>query len=362
VSNLKLIVVLSIFTLFSLSYAQDIGNLPSETLITSTNLDQLQPIAEIEHDWPLDLMWSPDGAYLAVNTLTEVLVHQIDELEAVPRSFPAIAVSPWDGIGSVMFSPDSTVLATVNPPDGDLYLWSLTDGEHSIVDIQTQDYKGVAAISPDLFIWATAHIGGSIRMWDAQTGDQIAILEGHTRVGALAFSPDGRKLISAGGSGASSHDIRDTTLRVWDTTTKSLLATFELNGVLNVFLDPAQKIAFSPDGSTAAFTISNLNEGDSAIGFLDLRQMIYTTISVEDRYVKGVSLNRDGGLLAVGSRSDSPRYELLLIDSGGRAILAAFPFDHLVVSTAFSPDGTLLAVAREIEFLERGQIQLWAVS
>ena len=353
-----LILLLLIVTLPSASHAQD---LPSDILITSSNLDQLQRVAEIEHDWPLDLIWSPDGAYLAVNTLTEVLVHQVDELDAVPRSFPAIALSPWDGIGSMVFSADSTTLATVNPPDGDLYLWSLADEAPTIVDIQSQDYKGIAAISANLSMWAIAHIGGNISLWDGQTGAQIALLEEHSRVGALAFSPDGRKLISAGGRGATGHDIRDTTLRVWDTATSDQLAMFELNGFLNTILDPAQKIAFSPDGSIAAFTVSNLDDGDSAIGFLDIRQMIYTTISVEDRYVKGVSFNRDGGLLAVGSRSDSQGYELLFIDAGGRAILAALPFDHLVLSTAFSPDGTLLAIAREIEFLKRGQVEMWAV-
>jgi len=338
-----------------ISYAQDDNALPSATPITASNLDQLRRVAEIEHDWPLDLVWSSNSMYLAVNTLSGIVVHQANDLDAAPLSFPAIAVSPWDGIGSMVFSADSATLVTVNPLDGDLHFWSLTNEEHTIVDISAQDYTGVAAISPDLSMWATAHQDGRISLWDAQTGQRTVLLEGHKWVGAMAISPDGMKLISGGGKAhAASFEPPDSSLRLWDTNTGQLLAIFELNGVLSVFLDPAQKISFSSDGSIAAFTVANMEDGTSVVGFLDVNRMIYAPISIEDRYFKGISFNPDSSILAVGSRSRGG--ELVLIDTGGRTILAEVPLDEPLLSMAFSPHGTVVAVARGEEGLDRGQI------
>src|SRR5690606_776029 len=127
------------------------------TPITSNNLDQLASVVEITCDWPLDLAWSPNSSYLAISTTEGIWTFNVSNHGSPPRDFPSIAVNPWDGIGSMTFSADSTTLATVNPPDGDLHFWSLIDDEHTIVDIQTQDYTGASAISPDFSIWAIAH-------------------------------------------------------------------------------------------------------------------------------------------------------------------------------------------------------------
>jgi WD40 repeat protein len=48
-----------------------------------------------------------------------------------------------------------------------------------------------------------------VRLWDAATGEELVRLPGHSDyVYALAFSPDGKTLVSSSG---------DTTLRLWDT-------------------------------------------------------------------------------------------------------------------------------------------------
>jgi len=48
-----------------------------------------------------------------------------------------------------------------------------------------------------------------VRLWDAATGEELVRLPGHSNyVFSLAFSPDGKTLVSSSG---------DTTLRLWDT-------------------------------------------------------------------------------------------------------------------------------------------------
>ena len=64
------------------------------------------------------------------------------------------------------------------------------------------------AWSPDGRMLASA--GGSyrtVRLWDPATGEQLAVLEGHTDyVSSVAWSPDGRTLASGS---------RDDTVRLW---------------------------------------------------------------------------------------------------------------------------------------------------
>jgi len=50
-----------------------------------------------------------------------------------------------------------------------------------------------------------------VKVWDAQNGDELLSLKGHTgTVTCVAFSPDGARIVTGS---------EDTTLKVWDTRT-----------------------------------------------------------------------------------------------------------------------------------------------
>lgn len=115
--------------------------------------------------------------------------------------------------------------------------------------IETQRAVTALAFSPDskrLLIGETGRGGtiaagkrGSVfpRVWDVETGKAVLALDGHTdAINGTAFFPDGKRLITASGDG---------TIRIWDADTGNELRVLK-TGWFN------DDLALSPDGKLAA--------------------------------------------------------------------------------------------------------------
>lgn len=326
--------------------------------ITPQNLDELQQIASVDHNRPTKLAWSSDSSHLAVNTYRAVWVYDITANSSAPLQLPQVVREQLSGPGGIMMT-DSQI-ATSGIPDGDLRITSYANSDQVIVDISSPDYAGVAAISPDLSRWATANKDGSIILWDTETGSRIALLNGHSLVGALAFSPDGKWLISGGGFDDYGFAEADTTLRVWDAASGALRAEFEFNSA-------PYEIALTADGTTIAVPDSS-EASDPPIGdavrLIDLVHMTSVLLPLQNALVRGdLSFSPDGTILAVTALRRNGGQHLLFLDTTDGQTIGTIEFDPILLDVQFSPDGTLLAIAHEGGMApSANRVELWAVT
>jgi hypothetical protein len=101
------------------------------------------------------------------------------------------------GVKSAAFSPDGSRLVTASP-DGTVRQWDARTGQEVEPPYDSHSSDLYAAVySPDADWVASAGEDRTIRVWRARGQQDVAVLNGHTAsVVDLAFAPDGRRLAS----------------------------------------------------------------------------------------------------------------------------------------------------------------------
>jgi WD40 repeat protein/serine/threonine protein kinase len=141
----------------------------------------------------------------------------------------------------VGYSPNGKRIASVDNGNT-LKVWDATSGREIFTfHWPTTAYPGKAggAFSPDgKRLAMTGVIGkkfqGVVKVVDADTGKELVTFTGHkTSVAAIAFSPDGKRVVSAGG---------DEKVKIWDASTGEELLALDDHGHGHT------SVAFSPDG------------------------------------------------------------------------------------------------------------------
>jgi WD40 repeat protein/formylglycine-generating enzyme required for sulfatase activity len=304
--------------------------------------------------------------------------------EGTPMPQPAVAISPenvdqvvqlaqWGKgtVEEVAFSPDGTLLAVASSLGVHVYNAETLE---EVFLIESDAWLTSVAFSPDGQTLASGALDDTVRLWRVSDGALLHILEAEG-VNSVAFSPDGQTLASGSW---------DETVRLWQVSDEALLH------ILEGHTEGVRSVTFSPDGQTLASgswddTVRLWRVSDGALLHTleghtgDVESVAFSpdgqtlasgaddtvrlwrvsdgallhTLEGYARDVRSVAFSPDGRILALGSYANAKLWQV----SDGALLRTLEDYTDYVTSMAFSPDGHTLALGARDD-----PVRLWRVS
>lgn len=313
----------------------------------------------------MEVEWSPNFLTLDINSQTELAFSPDGQILVSSGGPNNMVVRLWDpntgallrtleghseSVLALAFSPDGKILASCSC-DQTVRLWDLnTEASLSLEVLEgpsdnsntsrESSFNAVLAFSPDGKILASSYIGGSIRLWDPNTGASIRTLEGHSYgVKILAFSPNGDILASVGVLRLS---CTDRVIRLWNPNSGALLRILESHPY------GCPTLLFSPDGNIlASGSCDSVRAWDPYTGaLLGVANLDHDQLDGDT-----MAFSPSGNILA----SNTIKNSICLLESDTGVLLGILEGHcEAIITLVFSPNEKLLASSSA-----DGTIRLW---
>ncbi|MEU1204875.1 TIR domain-containing protein [Nocardia sp. NPDC005825] len=283
---------------------------------------------------PANAIFSPDGARIIAlemgyKTPTDRIAVTIDDLIPVYSiaTFDAKTGAPvttWEidaqkAVGTSVLSPDGTRLATV--------------GGALPKDFLANGFRAYDLTSP------TLGVDFSVMLWDPSTGHRAGTpLDEHSIVSAVAFSPDGRRIVTNGGFGQ---------VKIWDAESHRQVGEPISDTETSTFL------AYSPDGRR----IASANSESIRLFDADSGKLISNSITDPSGSIHAISFSADNRYLIAGVGKSVRIWDAASGLPVGRPMTG--PADT-IQGLSVSPDGRRLAtIGSPFGIDDHAVIHLW---
>lgn len=230
-----------------------------------------------------------------------------------------------DDVSSVTFSPDSTRIVSECWVDEMARIWDAKSGAllFTLTDCLPRPGMNFNATGTRLVGTST---DGSVKVWDAETGEELLSLNGHSSaVSGAILNRDGTLVVT---------DSVDNTVKVWDANSNTYASTLRSHsgGVSSALYSPnGARIVTVSDDSTARVWIA-----ESGANLSTLRGHSDSLLDAE--------FSPDGSCIVTASADNTAK--VWDTESGAELLTLHSHSDH-VVGSSFSPDGTRILTASE---------------